>query len=527
MIFPQKGLAVTGTIILGALSIWLGFPNDFIDAPVLVLLWPCCLAFLGTLSTSGQQAFTRSWFSSFLGTSAALYWLALPMHLVGGLPLAAAFACALAVSACLATSGGLFGLMAHHCRHSPPLLLAGTLALTWCALELLYSLIAGFPWLPVSGALVVWPSLVQGAAFLGAHGIAALWIFAGLSIFLALPGIHGRTISIVPFFLGISCIGLMAGHGLFVINQNDVIADNDAHALPVLFVEGNVDQAQKWIPAFQRATLERYVNLTQQGLEKHKNALLGKRPLIVWPETAMPYFFGHNAIFDKMIRDVPRLHQSALLFGSPAEDASAPRLRGEPPVYNRAWLLGADGEIAGFYDKEHLVPFGEYIPEFFNISFLEGLLQEVGMYTPGSAVAPLPFQDASLGMLICYEGIFPWLAQNRVDAGANLLVDISNDGWFLKTPAARQHLYLTALRAIEQGRDIIRGTNTGISAVIDANGRIIWRGSQFQSTSHLAWAQIRTSRTIYNQIWFWLWPCGLFLLVTLLVVSIKVQKENS
>lgn len=146
-------------------------------------------------------------------------------------------------------------------------------------------------------------------------------------------------------------------------------------------------------------------------------------------------------------------------------------------VFNRALLLDPSGNTAGHYDKEHLVPFGEYVPEWLNWNFLADLLQEVGVYTPGRSAAPLVHEDLRLGMLICYEAVFPWLAQARVEHGANVLVDISNDGWFGRSPAALQHLYLASLRAVEQGRWLLRGTNTGISAIIDARGRVTVRGA--------------------------------------------------
>lgn len=111
----------------------------------------------------------------------------------------------------------------------------------------------------------------------------------------------------------------------------------------------------------------------------------------------------------------------------------------------------------------HLVPFGEYVPEWLNWNFLADLLQEVGVYTPGRSAAPLVHEDLRLGMLICYEAVFPWLAQARVEHGANVLVDISNDGWFGRSPAALQHLYLASLRAVEQGRWLLRGTSSPAS----------------------------------------------------------------
>ena len=147
------------------------------------------------------------------------------------------------------------------------------------------------------------------------------------------------------------------------------------------------------------------------------------------------------------------------------------------------------------------MPFGEYTPAFLDFDFLKPLLQGVGVYARGENSVPLSYGAMAAGMLICYEGIFPWLAQNRVSQGANILIDISNDGWFGQTPALRQHLYLTCLRAIEQKRWILRGTNTGISAVIDELGRIVVHGPEDQAGSWAARARLQTQTTFLHRTW--------------------------
>ncbi len=150
------------------------------------------------------------------------------------------------------------------------------------------------------------------------------------------------------------------------------------------------------------------------------------------------------------------------------------------------------------------MPFGEYLPSWLDWPFLEALLQGVGVYAEGTSASPLRYGDLALGMLICYEGIFPWLARERVAAGANILVDISNDGWFRGTPASRQHLYLTVLRALEQNRWLLRGTNTGISAVVDTRGRVTVRGPQFRAGTLAARARLNETPSRYNALAPWL-----------------------
>ena len=175
----------------------------------------------------------------------------------------------------------------------------------------------------------------------------------------------------------------------------------------------------------------------------------------------------------------------------------------------------------------HLVPFGEYVPSWLDWDFLAALLQEVGTYTPGKSAEPLRNGRLALGMLICYEGVFPWLAQERVAKGANILVDISNDGWFGATPAPRQHLYLTALRAIEQRRWILRGTNTGISAVIDHRGRPVVSGGQFRQQWLWGRARLMDGVSLYHRLAPLIPPFGLLLCMAVLFAPAMRSTSNT
>ncbi|MEG6502068.1 apolipoprotein N-acyltransferase, partial [Desulfovibrio sp. 1214_IL3152] len=279
-----------------------------------------------------------------------------------------------------------------------------------------------------------------------------------------------------------------------------------------LFVEGNVDQNQKWLPAFQRQTVDLYLKLTYDALAQKPE----EKPLIIWPETALPFFFETNNLHSPRVRQLPAITGCPLLVGAPGVERRPDRK--EPDVFNRAFLLTPPaGAVTAHYDKEHLVPFGEYLPEWLNWGFLEALLQGVGVYETGTAIAPLRYDNLALGMLICYEGIFPWLAQARVQDGANILVDISNDGWFGATPAARQHLYLTVLRALEQNRWILRGTNTGISVVVDSRGRLVVRGEQFREQAIWGKAALESESSLFHRLWPWPLPVAAVLLTGLIL----------
>ena len=507
-------LSAGAVALAGACALWLGFPNDLASLPPLVLLWPVALAWLGVNAPDRGAALRRGWLCHLAGGTAALYWLTLPVHNVGGLPWALAVPCALFIAACLALAGSLFALAAHELRRRPPWLWAVVLGLCWFVLEDVFARVLGFPWLSLSGALAPWPLLVQGADVLGAYGLAGVWVGAALLCAAtscrppaqAAPPRGGRHAVLAGFAL----TALLLSYGALRLTATPLTADpSGPDSLDVLFVEGNVDQNQKWLPAMQRQTVELYLGLTYGALALRPEA----RPLVVWPETALPFFFENNPLLAPKVRELAARSQTPLLLGAPGMERR-PGVR-EPDIYNRAFLLGPDGRTLAHYDKEHLVPFGEYLPSWLNWKFLEALLQGVGVYTEGTTTAPLHYRNLALGMLICYEGIFPWLAQDRAAQGANILVDISNDGWFGATPAARQHLYLTALRALEQNRWLLRGTNTGISAVVDPRGRLTLRGGQFRAQALWARAGLQTAPSPYHRLAPWLLPGGLLLLAGL------------
>jgi apolipoprotein N-acyltransferase len=243
--------------------------------------------------------------------------------------------------------------------------------------------------------------------------------------------------------------------------------------------------------------------------------------LIVWPETSMPFYFQDDSPLRKPVLDFLASTNATLLLGAPAYE----RGLGSYNLFNRAFLLNANGAAPIWYDKEHLVPFGEYMPLPSWLP-LEKLVHGVGDFAPGHDQKALRSGDLAMGVLVCYEAIFAGLAQERVAQGANLIVIISNDAWFGATSAPLQHLNLTALRAIEQGRWIVRSTNTGISAFIDPLGRIHRAGPQFEPLAAAWQVHSRSQTTVYHKLYSPLLICAGALVILFAALLFRGNKPS-
>lgn len=489
----------------GAFGLWAGFPNMLVQLPPLALLFPAALYRLGAEAPDGRSAFRRGWLCALLGFFSVMYWVARPIVIVGGLPWALAIPCALFVSAGLGSAGAFFAWAAFRLRAHPPVRRACMLGIVWYLLEYLYAAVCAFPWLPLSAALAAWPVCIQPAAVVGAYALGGL--LAMLALFLLDSRAHKASrlaAAVLSAMLFLPSAWRLYAHPAEASPQGPDTA-------AVLFVEGNIDQNHKWNPAFQQETVDTYLALTRKGLA----ALPDERPLVVWPETAMPFYFQAHPLHTPRVLNFAAQHHVPMLIGAPGYAPAAGG--GRPSVFNRAFLINAQGQMTGQYDKRYLVPFGEYLPPWMDFEVLKPLLQGVGIYTRGTDSAPLRTGNLAMGMLICYEAIFPELADEAVLNGANVLADISNDGWFGQTAAPVQHLYLTALRAVEQGRWLLRGTNTGLSAVCDAFGRIVVQGSRDTAETVAGRVRLTSDVTIFHLLG-WRIPLTALALFILLVV---------
>ena len=284
-------------------------------------------------------------------------------------------------------------------------------------------------------------------------------------------------------------------------------------SLKIGLVQGNIDQSIKWDESFQKETLRIYERLSLRVSQE-------KPDLIIWPETATPFFFQEPQEYQPMIIDIPKKTNAFLLFGSPSYRIE----RGKVNYYNSAYLVSPSKEIVGRYDKIHLVPYGEYVP-LGEILPLGSLGEGIGNFKSGRVIFNFSLPQGKFGVLICFEIIFPDLCRRFVKNGADFLVTITNDAWFERTSAPYQHFSIAAFRAVENRVFIARAANTGISGFIDPRGKIVKRGEIFTEEAMNGTIRLSKKKTFYTLYGdTFAWVCSGFSL--LLLGYALVQKRS-
>jgi apolipoprotein N-acyltransferase len=261
----------------------------------------------------------------------------------------------------------------------------------------------------------------------------------------------------------------------------------------VAVVQGNVDQAIKWSPATKEATVATYLKLSQQVVRE------AGVELVIWPETALPFYPQRDALINR-VTDFTTTNNTWLLTGAPLYTIT-PQAGGSDLIryYNGAVLLGPNGRVGGQYAKQHLVPFGEYVPLRRFLPFLAPLVESIGNFSVGAEKGPLVLGTMKLGMLICYESIFPDIARESVARGANLLVNVTNDAWYGRSSAPYQSMAMAVFRAVENKRTLIRAANTGISGFVDPLGRITAHTEIFTEAALSTLAPMLELTTVFNR----------------------------
>jgi len=448
------------------------------------------------------QAFVLAYACGFFWYAGTCYWIYNTMRQYGGVNAPAALGLLILFCLYLAIYHGVFGLiiglLAERSLSRRALMLA---PIVWVATELARTRITGFPWDLLGTTQVDNVPLARLATFTGVYGLSFEIMLVNVAVATAfLVRREKRQILLVAAFAAAAVLQC----GQFVPIPA-VPTDRSA-----LLLQPNIPilEGSEWTKDYFDTTLADLSSRSLTSLSLKPPASPAAADLIAWPESPAP-FYASDPLFRNAISSLARASHTWVVvgnIGTPAGTAPGSATK----IYNSGSLVSPAGEWVSRYDKMHLVPFGEYVPFRRLFSFAEGLTKEVGEFSPGTARAPLVAGDEKLGVFICYESIFPDEIRQLSANGAQVFVNISNDGWYGDSGAYSQHLKQARMRAVENARWLLRDTNTGVTASIDPYGRIaatIPRKMRATLQAPYALASVTTFYT-RNGDWF-AWLCAI------------------
>ncbi len=456
------------------------------------------------------RAFTLGWVTGLAYFTGTLYWITNVMAVYGGLSRWVAILVNAALIAFLALFPALFAaatvrLMA---RFGPRALLATPLV--WVASEMGRTyLMGGFPWVLLGYSQVTELPVAQAASVVGVYGVSAL--VALVSAVAAMVAISSRSEEWrVPVLATAALLVVVAAGGAWRVARGTLTSMGDP--VRIGLVQANVDQAEKWDASRAGVIFERHLQLSEM-------AIVQQAEMIIWPESSMPYRYEEQGIASDRLRALARSAQVPILLGS-NERAEGDSLQ----YYNAAFLVEPDGTTGGVYRKMRLVPFGEYIPLKSLFFFAAPLTEAVGSFSPGEDATVLHVDGHRLSTAICYEAVYPGLVRRFVVGGSQLLTTITNDAWFGDTSAPHQHFAQAAMRAIENGRYLVRAANTGISGAVDPYGRILAHSPLYQPAVTIVDVRYLDVITPYARFGDWFaWASVVVTAVLLVVARRRVQ----
>jgi apolipoprotein N-acyltransferase len=513
VIFPLPGLYVLS---------WVAF------APLIVALLRARPA--GVLEINGSvnlqaakpgQAFLLAYLSGILWYAGTCYWIYNTMHEHGGLSAPVALLALFLFCLYLGLYHGLFGLLLswtvgpggdyRRALIATPFL--------WVAVELARFGITGFPWNLLGTAQVDNISLSRITTLTGVYGVSFEIMLVNVAVAAAFLVPRKKRSTLLLAAVAAAAV-LQAGR---LVDAPAIPADHAA-----LLVQENIPVDETWTRDTFERTLRELTDLSEKDLsEKDLNqknlsakdaaaassgvtgSKAGAVDLIVWPESPAP-FFASDPLFREPVSTMAREARAWVVTGA---IGSTPPMQGGRPasqVFNSAALISPNGDWTERYDKVHLVPFGEYLPFPRLFSFVGGLSKEVGEFQTGASRAPLDAGGTKLGVFICYESVFPGEVRQFADEGAQVFVNLSNDGWYGDSGAYAQHLNQTRMRAIENDRWILSATDTGVTASIDPYGRTVAQLPRKQRDALVARYALTSVTTFYTRHGDWFaWLCAI------------------
>jgi apolipoprotein N-acyltransferase len=486
LIFPLVGIYILS---------WIAF------APLIVALLQSrpvgALEIVGSVNLRAAkpgQAFLLAYTSGILWYAGTCYWIYDTMHQYGGLSQPLALLALFLFCLYLGLYHGLFGLLLSLSAgpgrdHRRALVAAPFL---WVAVELARARVTGFPWNLLGTVQVDNISLARITTLTGVYGISFEIMLVNVAVAAAFLVPKKKRNMLLIASLAAAAV-LQAGR---LVGAPALPTDHAA-----LLVQENLPVDATWTRETFERTLHEIATLSVNAATSssaHTDAKLENVDLIVWPESPAP-FFASDPLFRGAVSEVARQSHAWLVTGAIGTNPAPRGGRSAPEVFNSAALVSPSGDWTERYDKVHLVPFGEYLPFPKLLAFAGGLTKEVGEFQAGESRAPLDAGGTRLGVFICYESVFPGEVRQFAEQGAQVLVNLSNDGWYGDSGAYAQHLNQTRMRAIENERWLLSATNTGVTASIDPYGRTVVRLPRKERDALVAPYALTSVTTFYTR----------------------------
>ena len=472
---------------------------------------------------SPLQGFLLGYVCGILWYAGTCYWIYNTMRQYGGVNAPAAVGILILFCLYFALYPGTFGLcVALLAGNNPVSRRALVLSpFVWVAIELARTRISGFPWDLLGVTQVDNIPLARVATVTGVYGVSFEIMVVNVAVAAALllhrDRVRRKKRNSLLLASVAAIVVLQAGR---LVNPPALPSDHVAR-----LVQENIPavEGSDWTEEYFKTTLK---DLTALSLTTPNGERARRYDLIVWPESPAP-FYTTDPTFRDAISNIARESQAWVLAGGLGIRNASQTPRQATEVYNSASLISPSGDWVGRYDKVHLVPFGEYVPFKRVFAFAGGLTKEVGDFARGTSRAPLDAGGTKLGVFICYESIFPDEVRRSAANGAQVFVNISNDGWYGDSGAYAQHLKQARMRAVENARWLLRDTNTGVTASIDPYGRIVARVPRKVRTVLNASYAVSNVTTLYTRHGDWFaYLCAIISVVALLAGLLKSKAAN-
>ena len=433
------------------------FPNF----ELYLLAWIALVPLLVVIARrpSPFPAFILGWATGSVFFYVTCYWLTYSMIHYGGVPTVLAYLLLIPGALVVGVFHGVFAALTAHAIRKWGALAILVAPIFWTALEWVRLSVTGQLWNALGYSQAFHAALIQPARWGGVYLVSFLIVAINAAIALLVLKRTRGTIAAAAFvMLATAAVMLEALSSGMIVDYVYSVEDD----VRVVAVQPNVPMNIIKTAAELNELRERHLSLSTNALKS-----LGDHPgprLVIWPESPMNFTYASDRSFQEFVTDFTRKNHTSLLFNS-LEPAPA------DGAYNSALLINEQGQRISQYDKIRLMPFGEYVPLPQWLPGASLISAVVGDFTPGNKYTLMPFgARRRAGVFICIESAYPWIARRLTSEGASVLINISNDGYLGPTAVMRQHLANAIFRAVENGRPVLRVTNSGLTAYINARG---------------------------------------------------------